>query len=284
MKDYPNAQIQELLDNASNILIALPKGVYFDQLAAGLALSLCLQKIGKKVTVVCPDPMRVEFSRLVGVDKVTDKPSGNDLAITFEYPLEGIEKVTSDDNNGKLCLTVKIKNSQPAIKPEQVIFTSAGANSDLIFTVGLRKFEGLGKIYLDYKEIFDTKPIINIDNNLANTAYGKINIIDPGSCALSETINYLILEMQMPVDADIATNILLGLEAATDNFRSLKVTADTFEAASQALRAGGRRGGITSSTPEATFSAPSPTPELPSAKEPARDWMEPKIYKGSTLP
>ena len=286
MKNYPFAQIQEQLNSAGNILIALPKGVNFDTVAGGLALSLTLQKMGKKISVVCPDPMRVEFSRLVGVDKITDKPVGSDLAIVFNYPLDSIEKVTSNDNDGKLNLIVKLKAGQAPIDQSQISFTPAGVSADLIFTVGLHKFEGLGKIYFDNKELFDQKPIVNLDNNTGNAAYGKINIVDPESLSISEMVSLLVHGMQLPIDADIASNIMLGLETATDNFRSLKTTADTFEAAALALRSGGRRSQMTITTPQPT---PTPTvvPTPPAetvAETPRNDWLEPKIYKGSTLP
>jgi len=92
--------------------------------------------------------------------------------------------------------------------------------------------------------------------------------------------------MQLSIDADIASNIMLGLETATDNFRSLKTTADTFEAAALALRSGGRRSQMTITTPQPT---PTPTvvatpPAETVAETPRNDWLEPKIYKGSTLP
>lgn len=293
MKNYPFTQIQELLNSANHVLITLPKGVTFDQIAGGLALSLCLQKTGKQVTVVCPDPMRVEFSRLVGVDKVTDKPTGSDLAISFNYPLDGIEKVTSNDDGGRLNLIVKLKSGQTPINPTQINFSPAGANADLIFTIGLHKFEGLGKIYFDNRQLFEQKPIINIDNNSANAAYGKINIVDTESFTVTEIISFLISGMQLPADADISSDLMLGLETATDNFKNLKTTADTFEAVAFALRTGGRRMGMTIGETTAPVTAPAtpidslPINPAPVAETPApatTDWMEPKIYKGSMLP
>lgn len=293
MKNYPFTQIQEQLNSANNILIALPKGVNFDTIAGGLALSLTLQKMGKKVSVVCPDSMRVEFSRLVGVDKITDKPAGSDLAIVFNYPLDSIEKVTSNDNDGKLNLIVKLKAGQSPIDQSQISFTPAGVSADLIFIIGLHKFEGLGKIYFDNKELFDQKPIVNLDNNTGNAAYGKINIIDPEALSISEMVSFLVHGMQLPIDADIASNIMLGLETATDNFRSLKTTADTFEAAAIALRSGGRRNQMTMTAPPPAQPAATPLTEpiaetLKTQEKPietsGNDWLEPKIYKGSTLP
>lgn len=293
MKAYSYSQIQDYLNTARTVLIAMPKDISFDQVAAGLALYLSLQKAGRQVMIACPDPMRVEFSRLVGVDKVADKLTGSDIAITLNYPIDGIEKVTSNDQDGKLNLVVKLKTGQPPIDFSQVSFSQVGANADLIFTIGLRKFEGLGKIYYDNKELFESKPIINIDSNNTNSAYGKLNIIDAEASSISEITSFIITGAQLPEDADIATNLMLGIESATDNLQSITVTADTFEAAAAALRAGGRRSGIiqgelsstTINKPQNPELEKKPASEIPQQPaEPTSDWLEPKIYKGSTLP
>lgn len=285
MKTYPFSQIQDLLNAANSVLIALPKDVNLDQVAGGLALFLSLQKASRQTTIVCPEAMRVEFSRLVGVDKISEKPAGSDLAVTFNYPIDGIEKVTSNDEGGKLNLVVKLKAGQPPIDPTQISFSPVGANADLIFTLGLRKLDGLGKIYFENKELFDKKPVIDIDNNSANSAFGRVNLIDQESSSISEIVSFIISGAQLPIDADIATNLILGLESATQNFQSSTAMADTFEAAALALKSGGRRGGVSIASPKTeeergvAVEPPVKEPETPSS-----DWLEPKIYKGSTLP
>lgn len=295
MKQYPFVQIQELIDPVNQILILLSKGVNFDQVSASLALYLSLKKAGKQVSIVSPEPMRVEFSRLVGVDKVTDKLSGADLSLTFDYPLEGIEKVTSSETDGKLNLMIKIKPGNLPISKEQIIFSPAGASGDVIITLGVRKYEGLGKIYSDNKEFIEQKPIINIDNNSQNSGFGKLNLVDSDASSLTEIVASLIAGVNLPADADIGSNIIQGLEVSTNNFQSLKANANTFEAAAFALRIGGRRSG--SESVSTSTSTPIKEENVPEEKKeetvvnqnsvevsPSPDWFEPKIYKGSTLP
>jgi len=282
MKSYPISPAQDLINQAHNILIALPRGANLDQIAAGLALYLSLQKSGKQTGVVCPEPMRVELSRLVGVDRITDKVAGADLAILFNYPISGIEKVTSDEQDGKLRLIIRLNPGQPPLTAAQVVFSPVGATGDLIITLGTRKLEGLGKVYFDNKEFFEQKPIINIDNNSQNTGFGKVNIVDKDVVSFSEMVSTIIFETGLPMDSDISSNLLSGLRTATDNFQSSRVTADTFEVAAFALRTHEGKTEQAGTEAEPSPKAPPVAKQVPAESSP--DWLEPKIYKGSTLP
>lgn len=273
MKTYSFAEIQRFLGPAQNILICLPKSVTLDQAAAGLSLFLSLGKAGKNVNIVSAEPMTVGFSHLVGLDKVADKISGANLVLTINAPIENIDKVSTQDDGKHLSLVIAPKTGMPPITSEQVIFNQAGARADLIITLGTRKLEGLGKIYLENQGIFQEKPIINIDNNSQNSNFGRLNIIDPDASSCSEIIASLISGMGFPADEDIGSNLLLGLKEETRNFQIEKVSADTFEAAAFCLRAGGRREVVSPPKEEKKTQAATPS-----------DWLEPKIYKGSTLP
>src|SRR4030042_992447 len=106
---YPFNELQPQLSSGRNFLIAFPQRANFDQVAASLALYLSLRKAGKNVHIVSPEPMRVEFSHLVGVDKVSNKITGGDLVVTLDFPIANIDKVSYNDEGGKLNLVVKGK-------------------------------------------------------------------------------------------------------------------------------------------------------------------------------
>lgn len=277
-KNYPFGEIQKLLGPAQNILICLPKSVTLDQTAAGLALFLSWQKAGKKTSIVCPEPMMVGFSHLIGLDKVTEKMGGGNLVLTIKAPIADIEKVSTSDDGQYLNLIVTPKTGTPPITKEQIIFAQSGGAADLILTLGARKLEGLGKIYLENQAPFREKPVINIDNTLQNANFGRLNLVDPQASSCSEMVVAIISSLSLPCDEDIASNLIQGIEEATGHFQNPNVSADTFEAMAFCLRQGGKRG-----------SAPSPETEVkkPEEKKPLAapsDWLEPKIYKGSTLP
>ena len=275
-KTYPFSEIQRLIGPSQNILICLPKSVTLDQAAAGLALALTLTKSGKKADVICPDPMTVGYSHLVGVDKITDKLGGGNLVLKINAPLSGIDKISTTDDGQNLSLVIMTKEGIAPLTSDQIIFDNAGANYDLVIACGLRKFEGLGKIYTDNSALFSQKPIINIDNNLQNAGFGRLNIIDPKTLSLSEMVLAIIMGLGLSLDEDTGSNLLQGIKMATNNFEEGKVTADTFEAASACLRTPTQ---IPAATP-----AENPVEKTEDLNPPApTDWPEPKIYKGSTI-
>ena len=88
------SSIRESLATAQSIFIALPKSPNYDRVAASLALFLSLKKAGRKVSIASPQEMTVEFSSLVGVDKIKTKSEGRNLKISFDYLEDSIEKVS----------------------------------------------------------------------------------------------------------------------------------------------------------------------------------------------
>ena len=75
--------IKDRLKAAKDIYILIPQNPNQDAVAAGLALYLSLKGDGKNAYIACPSPMRVEFSRLVGVDKVVSKIGNRNLVVFF---------------------------------------------------------------------------------------------------------------------------------------------------------------------------------------------------------
>lgn len=280
-KNYPLSQIQELLTQAQNVLVLMPTKPSFDHVASTLSLYLALEKAGKKATVVSPDKMVVGFSHLVGLDRVKSEFGENDLVITVGAPIDNIEKVfTTNEKMGNLQIVIRSKSDMEPVRQENLSFSSQGALPDLIFTIGVRKPEGLGEIYQTKKEMFFKTPVVNIDNHPQNASFGRINIVDTRASSLSEIMAFLISGLNLPADQDIGANLILGLRRATDNFQRRQVTAATFEAASMAMRFQGE-----SALPREVM----PTTEEPpvpqeSSEQPPPEWLEPKIYKGSTLP
>lgn len=278
-KPYPFREIGDMLRGDQNVVVALTSGASFDQVASALSLSLGLAKMGKKVNTLSPEPMRVEFSHLVGLDKVQDVPSAQDLTLTIDLPLENIDKITSNDEGGKLNLVIKAKPGMPPVEKEKIIFTSGETQADLIFTIGAKKLEDLGKIYQENRELFSGKPIVNLDWQSQNGRFGPVVVFDLQASSFSEITTALLDGLRIQFDPDISSNLFLGLSRATDNFQKSNVTADTFEAAAICLRRGAKK---LSQQPiagdEKVQEEISQTPQTPSP-----DWFEPKILKSSNV-
>lgn len=294
------SSLRESLAPAQTVLILLPQNPNRDKIAASLALFLSLKKAGKRVTIVCPTQMTVEFSDLIGVDQIGIKLSGRNLIISFDYIEDSIEKVSYNIENNKFNLVIQPKPGFPPLSLEKVDYSYSGEGADLIFTIGAQDLKDLGKFYQESKSLFENQSIVNIDLSSANNQFGKINLIDPAASSCSEIVAHLISRLGLPVDEDIASNLFLGIERTTGGFTSGEVGAATFEAAAFCLRAGARRMAPRRRPekrpkkkvplkPMPTEVSAAKKPEEPAPKEPlggkkkpSPDWLEPKIYKGNT--
>lgn len=271
-----NNSFSPIIDSANSVLILLPSRPYFDQVAAGLALYLAL-KDKKETAISASTPMIVEFNRLVGVDKVTQELGNKNLTIKFsDYQANDIERVSYDIENGEFKLTVIPKPGVASPKKEQLVVNYSGVSADTIILIGGGNESHFPQLLS--KDLLGAK-LVHIGTRPLPISSGKevLSLARPASC-LSELVAVLIKESNLNLDADIATNLLLGIEEGTKQFSFSETTADTFETVASLIRAGGKRAG------KSAAPIPMPLPEKP-VREPEapKDWLEPKVYKGTSI-
>ena len=270
-KPYPFPEINSALTGASSVGILIYSNPDFDTVAAALALFLSLKEAGKDVIVASSTPMRVEFSHLVGVNKVINK-IGNERkqTLSINYPIDNVATLTYDDSDKeKVNLIIELKNNVPPISSDKISLGGGGKISDLYFLIGGKShsdFEGL----ISLQAIQTQNSIIVTKDQTVNL--GKIKIIDSATVSYSEMITAILVSLSLPSNQDIAQNLFLGLSAITTNFSNHNVSADTFEAAALCLRAGAQR----------KTTSESPDFKPPTAPSPSPDWLEPKIYRGAS--
>lgn len=305
LNSYDFSPVRKALATAQSILVVLPVRPNQDKVAAALGLFLSLQKMGKGVSIVCPDEMTVEFSSLVGVDKISQRMDGNNLIISFDYIEDSIEKVSYNIEGDKFNLIIQPKEGSLPLSANKIDYTYSGHQADLIFIIGGASLENLGEIYQKNKKLFQQDRIVNLDRQSNNTHFGKINLVDTEAPSCAQLVIGLLSNLRLPVDTDIASNLFYGLQQATRHFALPNAGPGTFEAAAFCLRAGARRSAITQPktrkrrkvplkpmTAKMSVSRP-PGPfkdkasqlekrpeELPQDASP--DWFEPKIYRGNT--
>ncbi len=268
MTTLPNInEIQELLAKAQEVLIVTHENPTQDSLGASLALFLSLSAAGKKASLVCSTPTTVEFSNLVGIDKVNQELGGRNFVISLDYTEGTIEKVSYNINDNKFNLIIEPQPGAPAFTPEKVHYSNSAASPDLIFVIDTVSLEGLGKLYED-KDLFAKVTTINIDSHNNNARFGKINLIDPEASSTSEVLTFFLQNLGSPLSEDIAGNLLIGIEQTTHNFAP-GAGAGSFEAAAICLKAGGKRGGL-GKKGEVSEEAPA-------------DWLTPKIFKSGDV-
>jgi hypothetical protein len=305
-QNYPFSELRQRLEQAQKILILLPAKPLFDQVAGALAFSLVLEETGKNVTVVCPNPMTVEFNHLVGVNRVTEKAQGTNLIISLNYPVDQVEKVSYNDDGNRPNIVIQPKAGAPVLKENQVNFTYAGAGADLVITMGIKDVNQISLPGLNFSESF----LVNIDVDQQNFGFGHLNIVDLEAAALSEVVLGLIIGLGLNLGVDTAQNILAGIWRQTKGLSVPQVGANTYEAVAIALRSGAqkpleevpafRKEPVFTPKPKfegpeekkaaPAFVKPQPQEEKkvteekpqPSSKPPA-DWIEPKIFKGTNF-
>lgn len=229
---------KSVIDQARSILILLPSEPTFDQAAAALSLYLAIE--GKKdITISCPTEMRVEFNRLVGVDRITDEIGNKNLVLKFfDYPAENIERVSYDIENQQFRLTVIPKPQMEPPKKEQIQVAFSGVSADTTILVGGEAAENFPPLATN--ELMETK-IVHIGVIDISTPEGRkvISLARPAS-SISEIMADYIKELEGGFHPDIASNLLSGIHEGSNNFVQKDVSANTFKLAAELMAAGGK--------------------------------------------
>jgi hypothetical protein len=281
-----------LIESANSLLVLLPVKPSFDDIASGLSLYLSLKD---KATISCPAPMMVGVNRLIGINKIGSDLGNKNLTIRFAgYDAANIEKVSYDIENGEFRLTVVPKDGFNAPEKEQLALTYAGVSADLVILIGGTNDSDFP--ILASGEVSNAK-IAHIGVRTLVSQPQVMSFAKPGS-SVSEVVASLIKNSNLTLDADIATNLVMGIEEGSSEFQSSEVTPDTFEVFAHLLRSGGQRppktklspmnfppGSIPGQSlddfdfPEAAD--PEGTQEAEQDINPPDDWLQPKVFKGS---
>ncbi len=80
--------------------------------------------------------------------------------------------------------------------------------------------------------------LVNIDHHVTNQNFGFLNWNDTSAAAVGEMVYRLLTEMEVPLDARIATNLYIALFTDTGSFQYRGTTAESLEVAAALVRAG----------------------------------------------
>ena len=264
--------------------------------------------------------MRVEFNRLVGVNKITTDLGNKNLVMRIvDYQASDIERVSYDIENGQFKLSIIPKASVAPPTKDQVNFSYSGVSTDLVVLIS-------GRSKADFPALA-SKDIEGVAT--MHIGINSLSDIDAMSFAIaassvSEVVAISLKGMGYKFDVDCATNLVMGIDEGSKNYSGDGVTAETFQIVADLMRAGGKRipkskqvvpgafppGAIPGAMPQKSpleqpmpqtqpMSRPMPmtqpqtnvgaeTGELKDVegteevKETPKDWSGPKIYKGTS--
>lgn len=238
----PVEQVKEHIKKAQNILICLPKGPTTDAIASSLALFSALEKMDKKVKVVCNEfilPPNHQFLPK-SKDILSDLTSLRKFIISINIQDAKVEELSYDIQDDNLNIFIAPKTG--TIREKDVKFSSSEFEYDLIFILDAADLESLGALYDDNTEFFYHTPIVNIDHSPQNEYFGQIDLVELTATSTSEIIFDLIKTLgEELVDEYIATSLLTGIISKTKSFQSTAVTPKSLAIASHLISSGARR-------------------------------------------
>jgi nanoRNase/pAp phosphatase (c-di-AMP/oligoRNAs hydrolase) len=228
MKNYNVSEVKNLLSTAKTALIAVSQ-LSIDSIGSALALAILLKKFNITVKVFCPQKTDVNYTKLSGLELLTDLYNPNDLIVTLDYPLDQIEKVTYNQDGGKLNLVVQTKDGSPKVAENQILISNQASIADINFILGDETLLGV------HSNIVNKGNWINISPINVEKSWAKANIIDQDA-PFSEILTFLLPMIGLELNPDSAKNLLIALRVATQSF-SINVSPETFEAGAVCLRA-----------------------------------------------
>jgi len=310
-------RIKEIFEKQGTFAVVVGQSYGVDEMASALSIYLTLKSLGKDAGIISGKQPLVEVSNLVGIDRVTPsfESSNGDLIVSFPYQQDEIGKVSYTLENGLLNIIVKPKDAPLSFGEKDVIFKRSGNTPEVIITVGVKRISEL-QSFFDVQSLKDTT-IVNIDRVGANEGFGDIVLINQESSSISEQVASLMLDLEFVLDSDISQNLMSGLISATRNFQSPGTSSLAFEMAGVLLRNGAKRemprpteqirtpqqfgyrsrptqqaGDQQMGTQQAGVQNQQKTQQIrqqikefqreKKGDETPPDWLEPKIYKGST--
>lgn len=277
--------LQSFLKDNQSILILLPQNPQFDHVASGLGLFIHLQN-RYKVSIACPSPMLVEFNRLVGVDKISSELGSKNLVIRIDgYNPDYVENVHYNlDERGLVYFMITPKTNQQPPKREQVQVSYAGIDATTVILIGGSNemhfpalqspdFNGVQIIHIGVSEFKSPRSIISLARSASS---------------ISEIVASFLKDD--PIDSDVATNLLMGMQEGSKSFSTSLVSSETFSLAASLMQSGGKhipidriektqfpQGALPWEKQQQTQPPQQAKPQFPQA------WLEPKIFKGTNV-
>jgi len=237
----PKQQIAEMIKKSSCPLILISENPEGDAIASALALFLILKNTGKDPHIASsakiPDkfvflPKQNEIQRNIADDRM--------YKISLRVGDKEIKELSYEQIGDMLNISIVSKSS--FVSKDSLTLEPSKFKYDLIFVISAPDLESLGKIYFENTDLFFQTPIINIDHHPSNEYFGTVNLIEVTSASTAEIIADL-KELVLPekTDAEIATLLLAGIIAETNNFQSNSINPNTFTVAASLLTSGAKQ-------------------------------------------
>src|SRR3989344_5335491 len=260
MDDYLKEETQKNLASAQSVLVAVAKDANFDALASGLALFLCLKKLGKNVSIIGPTPKVSDAQSLYAVDKISKEQGNNNLVITINNAIDKVDKVTHFLDGKTLKLVIHALPGSEGAQEEDIGFEYSTVYPDFIFAIGYESIDQLRKEFAHEQDINPDTWIVSINKDKMSQKFAQVNLGDPGGSSICEITTAAIKTLSLPIDEDIAFNLYSGMSQATRKFSPSLTTPATLETAQYLIKFGAGKASLASINADPKFSSVVPGP------------------------
>lgn len=233
--DTQKQQVAERIKQANNILVTVSTNPSVDQLAACLALTLSLNKMGKHATAVFSGetPSTIEFLQPEKtIEKNTD--SLRDFIIALDKSKADKLRYKVEDRVVKIFITPY----RTSISDKDLEFSQGDFNVDVVIALGVHAQADLDQAITSHGRILHDATVVSM-NVRAGGELGSLNWLDPNASSLSElTVQLVDMLDKKLIDGQIATAMLTGIVAETERFSNAKTSPQTMSISAQLMSLG----------------------------------------------
>ena len=86
--------------------------------------------------------------------------------------------------------------------------------------------------------------IVNVDHHATNTLYGDLNVVQSDAVATAQVVHTLFKEMDVKINAKMATALYAGLLEDSDGFSSSRIDGTTFALAKELIELGAKHNDV----------------------------------------
>lgn len=232
-------QIVAKIKSVSNILVTVSRNPSVDQLAAALAATLFLDKMGKHATAVVSGeiPPAINFLE-------PEKTFENNADSLRDFIIS-LDKQKADRLRFKVegdIVKVLITPYRTKLLESDLSFGEGDFNVEFVLAIGVNKKDDLDGAIAAHGRIFHDATVATMNIENVKGSLGSIGWQDDQASSFSEMISNLAESFDGKdaalVDDQIATAILTGVVAATDHFRNEKTTPGVMTLAANLMAKG----------------------------------------------
>lgn len=252
------SSLKDYLKTAESVAVIVGPKPTDDQLAIASALYHGVSALGKEVGLYAPkDLSQRNFS---AAKELRTELGKQNLVIDFDYNETAVDKVSYHigETSGKFYLTIKPKKGSQPLDKSTVNFSYAGADADLVFLVGVYDLESLNQLYFGYENLYANAFVVTL--HTFKPELGNVQLDLSGASSMSESLVDILEGLEIPLNAEMATDLLGGIESMTHNLQSRTANAETFEVIAKLLRLGARRINHVE-PPHVNYAQPAPKPQ-----------------------